>query len=123
MGLIRDWKIKRRVDRLLNALAHAAENPELYTDPRWQRDTASQAGDVVDLVPLPPPVKERVMGFLKNFDLGKLINLVLTAVISGAAGAAVDVLQHGGTPKVAGSAALAGAGAGVINLFRKSPTA
>lgn len=121
MGLIRVWKAKRRADRLMKALERAAENPDLYMDPEWQTEAAQRAADVIEVVPMPRPIQENLVAMFSNFNLSKWLNVILTAVISGAAGAAVDALQNGGGLKVAGSAALVGAGAGVVNLVRKNP--
>lgn len=67
MGLIRDWRIKRRADRLLAALDKAAANPDLYLDPEWRDEAAHRAADVIEVVPMPSPARNLLMNFLTNW--------------------------------------------------------
>ncbi|MFM2124265.1 MAG: hypothetical protein RL328_716 [Acidobacteriota bacterium] len=64
MGLIRDWKIKRRADRLLKALDRAAANPDLYGDEAWQQDALASGADLLDEIPMPSQTRTRLMNLL-----------------------------------------------------------
>lgn len=113
MGLIHLWRTKRRADRLMKALEHAAENPDLYLDPAWQTEAAHRAADVIEVVPMPPRARSILMGFLNN--ILKNWKTTLIGLATGAGIAFLTGVQGGMTPK---DAALA-AGVAALGLAAK----
>ena len=112
MGLIRTWQLKRRADRVLDALNAAAQQPALYRDPRWQARARGALVDLLTLVPMPPAVRVVMNNLLKNWK---------TTVLGLGAGFGIAVLQslQGGLGL---KDALIAAGLAAIGLAAKDST-
>ena len=78
------WKLQRRASALMDRLEDAAESPALYGDAHWRATTAHVAGDVLEMVPMPPSVRAMMNNLLKNWK---------TTVLGLGAGFGIAVLQ------------------------------
>lgn len=96
MGLIRDWRIKRKADRMLAALDAAAADPSLYGDDHWQADALHRGADLLDILPMPSQIRIRIMN-----ALALLQNVYKSPVstLAGIGAAYLGYLAAGTSPK------------------------